>query len=314
MTSALRITDHSGSLRLGEVELPPPAADEVRVEMAYAGVNPVDGYAAAGRVNPDGPLPRTLGGEGAGTVDGRAVLVAGAGVGVTRDGTWATEAVVPRSAVLPAPAGLDLRTVASAGVAGLTAWSTVVALAAVGAADRVLVLGASGGVGLAVVSLAASRGAQVWGQVRSADRSAALLAVGAAGPVVAEADGLADAAAHVRPTVVIDAISGPYVRPALSLLPVGGRYVVYGTSAGADVALDWQAVYRNGLQVLGYGGLTLDPATRRTRLAQVLRAMADGDLVIPIGETVPLAQGEGVLSRRPSTPGKVVLDLTARPA
>ena len=44
---------------------------------------------------PDGPLPRTLGGEAAGTADGRPVLVAGEGLGAARDGVWAQAAVVP---------------------------------------------------------------------------------------------------------------------------------------------------------------------------------------------------------------------------
>lgn len=58
----------------------------MRVELEFGGVNPVDTYVAAGRVNPDGLLPRTLGGEAAGVVDGRPVLVAGEGLGVARDG------------------------------------------------------------------------------------------------------------------------------------------------------------------------------------------------------------------------------------
>ena len=129
--------------------------------MSYAVVNPVDRYTAQGLVSPDGPLPRTLGGEGAGAVDGRPVLVAGSGLGATRNGTWSQQAVVPRQAVLDLPRGVDPQQTASAGVAGLTAWNTVVELAAVTAADRVLVLGGAGGVGLAITSLATSLGAQV---------------------------------------------------------------------------------------------------------------------------------------------------------
>jgi len=95
-------------------------------------------------------------------VDGRPVLVAGSGLGwATRNGTWSQQAVVPRQAVLDLPRGVDPQQTASAGVAGLTAWNTVVELVAVTAADRVLVLGGAGGVGLAITSLATSLGAQV---------------------------------------------------------------------------------------------------------------------------------------------------------
>ncbi len=78
---AARLIEHGKPLEVQQVELPTPADDEVLVELAYAGVNPVDGYNAAGKVNPDGPLPRTLGGEAAGHLDGVPVVVSGRGLG-----------------------------------------------------------------------------------------------------------------------------------------------------------------------------------------------------------------------------------------
>lgn len=313
VTAAVRIRDHSGDLHVEQVDLAEPGPREVLVELAYAGVNPVDQYTAKGLVAADGPVPRTLGGEAAGHLDGRPVLVAGAGLGAARDGVWASRAVVPREAVLPLPHGVDLAQAACAGVAGLTAWGTVVDLGQVTAADRVLVLGASGGVGLAIVSLAASLGAEVWGQLRGADAEPAVRAAGAAGVVVAEADRLEAAAGDLDPTVVIDAVAGPYVRPALALLGAYGRYVVFGTSAGAEVSLDWQTVYRRHLEVLGYGGLVLDQDERREKLQQVLRALADGRLTVPVGRTVPLAEAARVFERG-GTPGKTVLDVQGRAA
>lgn len=309
--TALQITDHSGRPTPTEVELPACGPREVLVELTYGGVNPVDQYIAKGMVNPDAPLPRTLGGEASGMIGDTPVLVAGAGLGAVRDGTWAQRAVVPREAVLRLPANVDPRQAAAAGVAGLTAWSTVVELAGVTAADRVLVLGSAGGVGLTLISLAASLGAEVWGQVRSADREPELLAAGAAGVVTATADGLADAAADLRPTVVIDALGGEFVAPALGLLEPHGRYVVFGTSAGRDVQLNWQSVYRTHLQVLGYGGMILATPERRRRLQQVLLALADGRMTIPIGRTVALADGQSVFDRQQDAPaGKTLLDLS----
>ncbi len=46
---AARLIEHGKALQVQQVELPTPADDEVLVELAYAGVNPVDGYNAAGR-------------------------------------------------------------------------------------------------------------------------------------------------------------------------------------------------------------------------------------------------------------------------
>src|ERR1700722_2544948 len=88
------------------VVLPEPTEGEVRVELEFGGVNPIDRYIAEGRVNPAGPLPRTLGGEAAGTLDGAPVLVAGEGLGAARDGLWAQAAVVPQGAVVALPDGV----------------------------------------------------------------------------------------------------------------------------------------------------------------------------------------------------------------
>ena len=92
---AARLVEHGQPLRVEEVDLVGPSADEVVVTMQYAGVNPVDRYGALGRTAPDGPVPRTLGVEGVGTVDGRTVVLHGGGLGTTRDGLWATAAGPP---------------------------------------------------------------------------------------------------------------------------------------------------------------------------------------------------------------------------
>src|SRR3954467_14771399 len=125
MVKAARLHHHGDPLVVDEVSLPAPEAGEVRVELAFAGVNPVGSYAAAGRVAADGPLPRTVGSEASGHLDGRPVLVSGAGLGSTRDGVWAGAVNVPPSAVVPLPAGVGLPEAAALGVAGLTAWDTL---------------------------------------------------------------------------------------------------------------------------------------------------------------------------------------------
>src|SRR5579862_2550554 len=89
---AARLVEHGKPLRIEEVDLAHPGPDEVVVELAYAGVNPVDLYSALGQVARDAPVPRTLGREASGEVDGRAVVVFGHGLGMTRDGLWATRA------------------------------------------------------------------------------------------------------------------------------------------------------------------------------------------------------------------------------
>ncbi|HYH48772.1 MAG TPA: zinc-binding alcohol dehydrogenase family protein, partial [Acidimicrobiia bacterium] len=120
---AARLHDHGKPLVLEDVDPPVPAGDEVVIEMAFAGVNPIDRYIAEGRVAPDSPLPRTMGMEGAGRLadDGQAVLVHGAGLAMKRDGAWAQRVVAPRGAVTAIPEGVDLAQAAAMGVAGVTA-------------------------------------------------------------------------------------------------------------------------------------------------------------------------------------------------
>ncbi len=141
---AARLQQPGEPLVVERVPLSAPAPGEVRVRLEFGGVNPVDRYTADGRVSPDGPRPRTLGGEGAGIVDGQAVLVAGEGLGGARDGVWAQAANVPREAVVPIPDGVQPRAAAAMGIAGLTALNCVRELGRVTDGDRALVLGASG--------------------------------------------------------------------------------------------------------------------------------------------------------------------------
>lgn len=68
---AARLHKHGEPLQVEAVELLEPGEDEVRVELEFAGINPIDRSIAEGRVAPDALLPRTLGGEGAGHIDGR---------------------------------------------------------------------------------------------------------------------------------------------------------------------------------------------------------------------------------------------------
>jgi NADPH2:quinone reductase len=310
MVKAARLHDHHSPLRVEEVELPAPAPGEVRVELAFAGVNPIDSYVARGLVAADGPLPRTVGGEASGLVDGRPVLVTGAGLGSTRDGVWAGAANVPETAVVPLPDGVGLQTAGATGVAGLTAWHTL-NLAEVGPGDRVLVLGAGGGVGLTAVSLAVAMGATVWGQTGSTGKTEAIRRQGAHDVLVTDASGLAGALADRAPTVVLDGLGGGFTAAAVQALAPRGRLVLFGTSTGSTSTMELQPLYRKGLRLLGYGGLILTDAERREGLAEALTAVADGRMRIPIDRVLPLEEvGEAfrLIGDRAVT-GKIVLEL-----
>jgi NADPH:quinone reductase len=311
-TTAARLVGHGQPLRVEEVALAEPGPDEVVVTLAYAGVNPVDRYGALGGVATDGPVPRTLGTEGTGRVQGRAVLIRGHGLGTSRDGLWAGAAVVPEAALTDVPDGVDLSEAAAMGVAGLTAWRVVTEIGQVAALDRVLVLGSNGGVGSIAVSVAHRLGATVWGQTMDANNTEWLAQRGADHVVVGGAEELTGATVDFAPTVVIDPLGGAFTGASIEVLAPHGRLVVFGTSAGPTGELPLRSLYRKGLTVLGYGGLIEPDEVLAKALKEALQALADDRLEVPVEGVLPLAEANDALSRLASrgARGKLVLDVS----
>jgi NADPH2:quinone reductase len=309
---AARLHEHGRPLKVEDVELREPGEDEVLVELQFGGINPVDTYMAKGTVVPDAPVPRTLGSEGSGTAEGRAVLVSGAGVGSVRDGVWAQAAIVPRGAVHDIPDGVDHRAAAGMGVAGLTAWNVVHDLAKVTPEDRVLVLGASGGVGTMIVSLAAAAGATVWGQTGHRAKAELIEQLGAERAIVAGPAELPSALQGLQPTVVFDPLGDGFVEPVVEAMALGGRIVSFGTSAGPEVEFNMRSLYRKGLSLLGYGGILVTPELRREGLRAAFEALRAGDLKFVVDEVLPLERVNDAFRRlaERSVSGKLMLDLS----
>jgi NADPH2:quinone reductase len=304
-----RLIEHGQPLRIEPVQLPEPGDDELLVTLEFAGVNPVDRYVAEGTVAPDAPLPRTLGGEAAGTAGGRPVLVAGEGLGAVRDGVWAEAAVVPAAAVIELPDGVQRRDAAAMGIAGLTAYNVVRELAEVTAEDRVLVLGASGGVGTMIVSLAAAAGATVWAQVGSPAKAQVVEAQGAERALVAGPDELAARLGDFEPTVAFDPLADGFLGAVIESLAVHGRLVSFGASAGAEVEFNMRTLYRKGISLLGYAGMQLGREQRRRGLEAALAALAAGQLRVVIDEVLALERVNEAFERieRRQARGKLLL-------
>lgn len=311
-TTAARLVAHGAPIVVEEVELPEPGADEVLVQMKFAGVNPVDRYVALGRVAAGAPLPRTLGAEGVGLVDGSAYVVKGSAA-TGRDGVWASHAVVQRSALVPVPEGVPLDKAAAMGVAGSTSWRTVVELGAVSEEDRVLVLGASGGVGHVVVTLARRIGAPVWGQVGSSEKADFVRGLGAEHVIVGDAEAVAREAPGFRPTVVLDPLGGAFTGVAIEALAPHGRLVLYGTSADVQGAVPLQQLYRKGLTVFGYGGLIEPDEVVRACLRNALEALSRGGLDVVVDSVLPLERVNEAFERLVArqVKGKLLLDTTS---
>ncbi|HXW33166.1 MAG TPA: zinc-binding alcohol dehydrogenase family protein [Acidimicrobiales bacterium] len=310
---AARLVQHGSPLVVEEVALQEPGPDEVVVELAYAGVNPVDRYGVQGLVAPDVPLPRTIGVEASGTVGSRRVTVHGYGLGTTRQGLWSEAAVVPEAALVEVPDGVDLAAAAGVRVAGVTSWRLVTEFAGVVSTDRVLVLGAAGGTGSVIVSAIHGIGATVWAQTNDESKRSWVEQRGADKVVVCDADGLAAAISDLSPNVIFDPLGNGYTAAAIDAASQKGRIMLYGTSAGARGDLPLQPVYRKGLTLYGYAGLQEPEESLKAASARALQAMAEGKLELAVDSRVPLSKVNDALSRleHRDVLGKLVLDLHA---
>ena len=169
---AVRLETHGGPdvLSVANIDQPTPAADELLVEVAAAGVNPVDTYFRDGSYDPV-DLPFTPGVDVAGEVvdTGADVTdfeagdrVYGTGIGnATQQGAYAEFATIPTDRVVTLPDGADMTEAGGAGVVGVTAWRALVDHAGLDPAEHCLIHGGSGGVGHAAVQLGAAVSAQV---------------------------------------------------------------------------------------------------------------------------------------------------------
>jgi NADPH2:quinone reductase len=307
---ALLLHEIGGELSVGDIPEPVPADGEVIVEMAYAAVNPLDVWVSRGAPGTAAAnLPWIPGTEGTGHLDGRPVLVRGAGFGVIRPGLTRERVAAPSAAVHEVSDSLDLAQLAGIGVAGVTAWQAVHTNANVGPSDRVLVLGASGGVGSVAVQLATACGATVWAQTTSKAKAERIPAEHV---VVADDTELVLALDGFEPTVVLDPLGGGYTRAAVEVLAPRGRLVVYGTSADEQVAFNLRTFYRKGLVLAGYSGLIESPADNHATMTTLLASLADGTLRVPV-EVVPLRDAHDVHRRilAREVEGKLVVDLRA---
>jgi NADPH2:quinone reductase len=308
---AARLHTIGGTLQLDEVPDPQPGPGEQLVELAYASVNPLDVWITQGNIGAAAAhLPWTPGGEATGHVDGRPVLVRGGGLGVIRPGLYCSKVAVPEAWLLPLDANVDLAQAAAMPVAGITAYSALHGRAHVQPEDRVLVLGASGGVGAMAVQLAKIAGATVWGHTGSSTKADGIIANGADNVVVGSAGALESEIETFAPTVILDALGGPFTDAAIAGIAPKGRLVVYGTSNDERVSINLRRLYRKGVTLLGYSGLVETADEQREWLDILLAMMADGSLHVPVDEVLPLSAAADAHARilARTVQGKIVLD------
>lgn len=307
---AARIHAFGEPLAVEDAPDPEVVEGETLVELSHAGINPLDlrvCSGGAGRM----PLPFIPGCDGVGRTSEGPVVVYGRGIGLSRSGTYAESIVAPDACLIAIPDGVDPAQAAGLGMAAVTAYGLVHGRAAVTHEDRVLVLGASGGVGLLVVQLALAAGGLAWAQTSSAEDAEAIAALGAERVIVGGASEVRDQCRAWSPTLVIDPLGGSFTDAALRVLEPGGRVLVLGTSAGARAELDLGILYRKAGSVVGHATLTMRTGAVREALGTCLEGLRAGSLRVHIDDVVALdhvAHAHRRLDERRAT-GKLVLEV-----
>jgi NADPH2:quinone reductase len=298
-------------LQFVEVATPPPGEDEVTIAVRAAGVNPADLKRLRGEFGRnEASLPLRLGSEIAGVVTavgahavgpGGPVAVGNEVIGFRVSGGYSEEVTVAAASVLPKPAGLSFEQAAGLLAVGVTAEHLVQA-AGVGAGDRVIVHGASGGVGSIAVQLAVLRGAVVVGTASAANQEL-VRALGAT--PVEYGVGLLDRIRAIFPEGADAALDTVGTDEAIdtSLAFVHDRTRIATLGAFRRAA-------ELGFKALGSGpGADPGSALRMAARLPLIELAGEGKLTVRVARTFPLAQAaealEFVASGHPG--GKVIL-------
>jgi acryloyl-coenzyme A reductase len=332
----LRANGDPSVLRLEEWPDPQPQPHEALLKVGAVGVPYHDIVERNGTLRPGHGLPKILGNEIAGTVVtlGSAVtqLKPGARVcakgfhscGECRrcrngaetlcsrryviSGGYAEYVAVPAEALVEIPDNLGFAEACMLGSSTAVALGALRDVAKVKLGESVLVTGASGGVGLPAVQIAAAAGAKAIAVTRSPAKAAALAQAGAKHVLVA-ADGR-DFSDDVRNLtggegvdVLVDTVGSKVFMPAFRSLAIGGRYLVIGQLSRQDVAINPARIIFKAATI---SGIT---SARRDQLEDAVRLVASGVLRSHVAKVMPLSEAAQAhaLVETGSVIGRVVL-------
>jgi NADPH2:quinone reductase len=203
------------------------------------------------------------------------------------------ERVVARADQLSAlPDGLGLREAAALLADGQTALALFEGMR-IGPEDRVLVVGASGGLGIVSVQLARTRAARVAAAARDERKLARIRELGADAVIDSEApDWVEQARAALGgegADVVLDNTGGRVGEAAFAAIAPGGRFSAHGSPSGRFASIDPAEAKRRGVSVHGIQDVQLPASTRKRLMEEALAEAAAGHIEPVIGQTFPLA-------------------------
>lgn len=291
-------------LKPGHRPVPQPAAGEVLIKVAAAGVNRPDVLQRAGLYPPPPGAPDFPGLEVAGEIvalgsgttrwrigDRVCALVAGGG--------YAEYCVAPGEQCLPVPAGLDMAQAASLPENWFTVWTNIADRGRLQAGESILIHGGASGIGVAAIQLARLLGAaRIFATAGTDDKCRTCVDLGAEAAINYKTE---DFAARVLELtggrgvdVILDMVGGKYFTPNIKALAEEGRLVIIAVQGGPKGEGDLSQVMRKRLTVTG-STLRPRPVAFKGAIARALEervwpAFADGRLKAVIDSRFPLAE------------------------
>ncbi|MCC6467708.1 MAG: NAD(P)H-quinone oxidoreductase [Alphaproteobacteria bacterium] len=247
-------------LRPATRPVPKPAAGEVLIQVAAAGVNRPDVLQRKGMYNPPPGTSDLPGLEIAGTV-------AALGAGATRwklgdklcalvaGGGYAAFCAAPEPQCMAIPAGLSMEQAACLPETVMTVWTNVFERGRLAKGETLLVHGGTSGIGTTAIQMAKARGVTVFATAGGAEKAKACRDLGADLAIDYKAEDFAakvkEATAKRGVDVILDMVGGDYFARNIDCLAVEGRLVYIAFLRGGKVELNIEPVMRKRLTVTG---------------------------------------------------------------
>jgi NADPH2:quinone reductase len=302
-----------------DIPVPEVTSGHVLVDVKAAALNFPDLLLIANEYQVSIPVPFTPGNEFSGRVAAIGEGVEGFAVGdpvygSVMEGGMAEQVLVPAGALFPIPEGLSMIEAAAFRVTYMTAYHGLVTAGAVQPGEWVVVLGAAGGVGTAMVDVATRLGARVLAVASSQDRLAVAKALGAEAGIDYSTEKLKERIKEITgegADLVIDPVGDRFAEPALRAIRWGGRFVSIGFAAGDIPKIPLNLVLLKNVTVRGMevrswnAKLPAETARGREVLAELIsHGMRPSVSEVHELDDVPIAL-QRVADRLPT--GKVVI-------
>jgi len=308
MSRVVRIHQLGGPdvLQLEDFEVPPPAADEVRIAVKAIGLNRAEAMFRAGHYDEQPVFPARIGYEAAGLIEAVGENVRGLSVGdavsvippnsISRWGTYGELANVPAEFVVKHPSSLDWNEAASLWMAAAVVYGALVDYAALKRGEHVLITAASSSIGVTAIQVANLLGAIPIATTRTAAKKEALLRAGAAHVIVTDDEDMVTRVKEITEgtgaRVVFDAVAGPDVAKYTELAATHGVLIIYGLlSLDPNVVPPMNLLVKR-LTIRGfvYRDWVNDPVRREAFVKFVDDAVASGTLRPIVGKVFGLEE------------------------